>query len=241
MGYLLWEIEENWPRYDGAVLYQSISSRLWGIVWSIGIIWCYECSYAGKCTYFKICYALLICTALSGGHKKKCKYGEIKLCGKKRKKIDSRLSSSTIESTVMFPNDVNASRPHQLHQLQLAYPNSNIHGQQGAHLGPTGPRWAPCLPHEPCYLSTEVWWVVAYVHVYLSTMVSHSYDYYLKTLKLTTITPEVANYFHILSRSFGYHKVLLTTNTFYTLEFRTWCVVMYWNSRQGSFQLTSNN
>ena len=22
----------------------------------------------------------------------------------------------------------------------------------GAHLGPTGPRWAPCWPHEPCYL-----------------------------------------------------------------------------------------
>ena len=22
----------------------------------------------------------------------------------------------------------------------------------GAHLGPPGPRWAPCCPHEPCYL-----------------------------------------------------------------------------------------
>ena len=69
MGYLLWEIEEYWPRYDGAVLYQFIPSRLWGIVWSICIIWCYECSYADKCTYFKIRYAFLICTALSCGHK----------------------------------------------------------------------------------------------------------------------------------------------------------------------------
>ena len=25
-------------------------------------------------------------------------------------------------------------------------------GQHGAHLGPTGPRWAPCWPHEFCYL-----------------------------------------------------------------------------------------
>ena len=25
-------------------------------------------------------------------------------------------------------------------------------GQHGAHLGPTGPRWAPCWPHEPCCL-----------------------------------------------------------------------------------------
>ena len=24
--------------------------------------------------------------------------------------------------------------------------------QYGAHLGPTGPRWAPCWPHELCYL-----------------------------------------------------------------------------------------
>ena len=25
-------------------------------------------------------------------------------------------------------------------------------GQHGAHLGPTGPRWAPCWPQELCYL-----------------------------------------------------------------------------------------
>ena len=24
-------------------------------------------------------------------------------------------------------------------------------GQHGAHLGPVGPRWAPCWPHAPCY------------------------------------------------------------------------------------------
>ena len=24
-------------------------------------------------------------------------------------------------------------------------------GQYGAHLGPVGPRWAPCWPHESCY------------------------------------------------------------------------------------------
>ena len=27
-------------------------------------------------------------------------------------------------------------------------------GQHGAHLGPTGPRWAPCWPNEPCYLGS---------------------------------------------------------------------------------------
>ena len=24
-------------------------------------------------------------------------------------------------------------------------------GQHGIHLGPVGPRWTPCWPHEPCY------------------------------------------------------------------------------------------
>ena len=28
-------------------------------------------------------------------------------------------------------------------------------GQHGVHLGPTGPRWAPCLPHEPRYLGAS--------------------------------------------------------------------------------------
>ena len=27
----------------------------------------------------------------------------------------------------------------------------NSWGQHGAHMGPVGPRWAPCWPHEPCY------------------------------------------------------------------------------------------
>ena len=31
-------------------------------------------------------------------------------------------------------------------------------GQHGAHLGPTGPRCAPCWPHEPCYLGMHTRW-----------------------------------------------------------------------------------
>ena len=30
-------------------------------------------------------------------------------------------------------------------------------GQHGARLGPTGTRWAPCWPHELCYLRCPVW------------------------------------------------------------------------------------
>ena len=34
-------------------------------------------------------------------------------------------------------------------------------GQHGAHLGPTGPRWIPCGPHELCYLGWQSKGVVA--------------------------------------------------------------------------------
>ena len=30
-------------------------------------------------------------------------------------------------------------------------------GPTWAHLGPAGPRWAPCWPHELCYLGTFTW------------------------------------------------------------------------------------
>ena len=33
-------------------------------------------------------------------------------------------------------------------RVTLPSPDSKVHG---AHLGPTGPRRAPCWPHEPCY------------------------------------------------------------------------------------------
>ena len=31
-----------------------------------------------------------------------------------------------------------------------------LRGQHGAHLGPTGPRWAPCWPHELCSLGCDI-------------------------------------------------------------------------------------
>ena len=35
-------------------------------------------------------------------------------------------------------------------------PDSKVHrANMVAHLGPVGPRWAPCGPHEPCYQGGE--------------------------------------------------------------------------------------
>ena len=33
----------------------------------------------------------------------------------------------------------------------FGYPDSKFMGQHVTHLGPVGPRWAPCWNHEPCY------------------------------------------------------------------------------------------
>ena len=42
---------------------------------------------------------------------------------------------------------------HTFHKrARKAYPDRSSWGQHGAHLGPAGPRWAPCWPHEHCYL-----------------------------------------------------------------------------------------
>ena len=35
-------------------------------------------------------------------------------------------------------------------QIKIIFPDSEVHSV-GAHLGPVGPRWAPCWPHKPCY------------------------------------------------------------------------------------------
>ena len=41
------------------------------------------------------------------------------------------------------------------------FPDSKVYG---AHMGPTGPRWAPCWPHEPCYLGCHFKWCDVQMH-----------------------------------------------------------------------------
>ena len=36
------------------------------------------------------------------------------------------------------------------------------YGLHGAYLGPTGPKWAPCWPHDPCYLGGFSVWIIIY-------------------------------------------------------------------------------
>ena len=37
-------------------------------------------------------------------------------------------------------------------------PIAKFMGNHGAHLGPVGPVWAPCWPHEPCYQGSSAKW-----------------------------------------------------------------------------------
>ena len=62
-------------------------------------------------------------------------------------------------------------------------------GQHEAHLGPTGPRWAPCWPHEICYIG---WYVSTFG---LWALCEFNWDLYpaLVTAELYAIS----NYFGI--------------------------------------------
>ena len=43
------------------------------------------------------------------------------------------------------------------HSPNISWPRKQSScGQHGAHLGPVGPRWAPCWPHEPCYQGVRI-------------------------------------------------------------------------------------
>ena len=62
---------------------------------------------------------------------------------------------------------------YQYHQLALI---ARFMGQHGTHLGPTGPRWAPCWLHELCYLGGySLWLRWERVKLYLITQSRHEY------------------------------------------------------------------
>ena len=43
---------------------------------------------------------------------------------------------------------------------------AKLMGQHGAHLGPVGPRWAPCWPHEPCYQGHITIYSMLFAHIF---------------------------------------------------------------------------
>ena len=78
-------------------------------------------------------------------------------------------------------------------------------GQQGAHLGPVVPRWAPCWPHEPCYLGQfwlfvmggwnlmtdlytslgAVWWILQRGSITVMSVMQSFDDFFAGTSKIS--------------------------------------------------------
>ena len=58
--------------------------------------------------------------------------------------------------------------------VSVRYPDKQgSWGQRGAHLGPTGPRRAPCWPHELCYLGSQVQRGLVVTSVLKTKMICH--------------------------------------------------------------------
>ena len=71
------------------------------------------------------------------------------------------------------------------------YPDSKVHG---AHLGPTGPRWAPCWPHELCYLGT-----ILLRPEWIGTYTAYSTGHYIRTYESVYIcTSAVFSMIHVI-------------------------------------------
>ena len=64
---------------------------------------------------------------------------------------------------VLFVNGKSDQR-YDIYERELQLWKRGSWGQHGAHLGPTGPRWAPCWPHEFCYLGPYLSNTVATTH-----------------------------------------------------------------------------
>ena len=73
--------------------------------------------------------------------------------------------------------------------------------QHGAHLGPTGPRWAPCWPHEACYLGLPFAPLV--IHGEISIKIFFSEKWRPSFTDINTSIPHAAYYTCFLRREFN--------------------------------------
>ena len=71
------------------------------------------------------------------------------LCEKKSNETDSETSNSINSINGHFFEGRHTSAVRFVAPINPRQQSS--WGQHGAHLGPVGPRWAPCWPHGPCY------------------------------------------------------------------------------------------
>ena len=92
---------------------------------------------------------------------------------------------------------------------KLIIPDSRIHGANMGPLGPVGPRWVPCWPHQPCY---QGYWTTK--SMTLKHHVSLIYDASSRGFTCRDISGYCLHYFR-WSRKFNksYTKSLTTAET----------------------------
>ena len=101
-------------------------------------------------------------------------------------------------------------------------------GQQGAHLGPVGPRWAPCWSHEPCYQGCELPDMemskisLCNANVCISSSSASSFS-------SSSLTENVLSYWKVRSLYRYIHRLFVcSSTTFHALIF----FVLFWNGTE---------
>ena len=74
-------------------------------------------------------------------------------------------------------------------------------GQHGAHLGPVGPIWAPCWPHEPCYQGE-----------YYLRICTGEVDDYLTLYVCTSLFWLVAQQYNFITTCFSIKCIIMSNN-----------------------------
>ena len=97
-------------------------------------------------------------------------------------------------------------------------------GQHGAQLGPTGPRWAPCWPHEPCYLGINHSWA----H-FKKSVSAHNWD----RVKIQF----VVIYIWIVQYSHNFAYAVMT----WAKLWQNWIIISHSRVTHGDFDYNLNN
>ena len=90
-------------------------------------------------------------------------------------------------------------------------PDSKVHGptwgppgswgQHGTHLGPVGPRLAPCWPHESCYQGRLRWWLPCWIVNWYQG--SNQGTLFITLVDISSFVQQLGRYWHFATYVIG--------------------------------------